>query len=65
MQYQTDKNNILGVTAFFFHKVDTDELSIKVIKEHMNQKIEPEDIDRSHRLGNPKKSVKLDLDPLQ
>ena len=32
---------------------DTDELSIKVIEEHMNQKIKPEDIDRSHRLGNP------------
>ena len=50
--------------CLLIHKVDTDELSIKVIKEHMNQKIEPEDIDRSHRLGNPKKSVKLDLDPL-
>ena len=33
---------------------DTDELSIKVIEEHMNQKIKPEDIGRSHRLGNPK-----------
>ena len=37
---------------------DTDELSIKVIEEHMNQKIKPEDIDRSHRLGNPKKIYK-------
>ena len=37
---------------------DTDELSIKVIKEHMNQNIKPEDIDRSHRLGNPKISIK-------
>ena len=33
---------------------DADELSIKVIEDHMNQKIKPEDIDRSHRLGNPK-----------
>ena len=32
---------------------DTDELSIKVIEEHINQKIKPEDIDSSHRLGNP------------
>ena len=31
---------------------DSDELSIKVTEEHMNQKIKPEDIDRSHRLGN-------------
>ena len=35
---------------------DTDDLSIKVIEEHMNQKLKPEDIDRSQRLGNPKKS---------
>ena len=37
---------------------DTDELSIKVIEEHMNQKLKPEDLDRSHRLGNPQKSIK-------
>ena len=37
---------------------DADELSIKVIEEHVNQKIKPEDIDRSHRLGNLKKSLK-------
>ena len=29
---------------------DNNELSIKVIEEHMNQKIKPEDIDKSHRL---------------
>ena len=29
---------------------DTNELSIKVIEEHTNQKIKPEDIDKSHRL---------------
>ena len=28
---------------------------MKVIEEHMNQKIKPEDIDRSQNLGNPKK----------
>ena len=38
--------------------VDTDELSIKVIEEHMNQKIIPEETDRSRRLANPKKSIK-------
>ena len=32
----------------------TNELSIKVIEEHINKRIKPEDIDRSHRLGNPK-----------
>ena len=36
----------------------TDELSIKVIEEHMNQIIKPEAIDRSHRLGNLKKIYK-------
>ena len=36
---------------------DTDELSMNVIEEHINQKIKPKDIDRSHRLGNPKKSI--------
>ena len=35
---------------------DTHELSVKVIEEHMNQKIKPGDIDRSHRLENPKKA---------
>ena len=40
---------------------DTDELSIRVIEEHMNKKIKPEDIDRSHRLGNPKKSINVKL----
>ena len=29
----------------------------------MNQKIKPEDIDRSHRLGNPKKSIKAEPQP--
>ena len=43
---------------------DTDELSIKIIEEHMNQKIKPEDIDRSHRLGNPRKSIKAKLRPI-
>ena len=37
---------------------DTYELSIKVIEEHMNQRTKPEDTDRSHRLGNLKKSIK-------
>ena len=41
---------------------DTDELSIKVIEEHMNQKIKPED--RSRRLGNPKKSIKAKPRPI-
>ena len=46
------------------HEVDEvedeeiNELSIKAIEEHMNQKIKLEDIDRLHRLGNPKKSIK-------
>ena len=30
----------------------------------MNQKIKPEDIDRSHRLGNPKNLKMLNPDPL-
>ena len=38
---------------------DTNELCIKVIEEDMNQTIKPEDIDRSHRLGNPKKKKNL------
>ena len=37
---------------------ETDELSNKVIEEYINQKIKPEDIDRSHRLGKPKRSIK-------
>ena len=37
---------------------DTNGLSVKVIEEHINQKIKPEDIDRSHRLGNQKNSIK-------
>ena len=37
---------------------DIDELSIKVIEAHMNQKIKAEDIDRSDRLGNAKNSIK-------
>ena len=37
---------------------ETDELSNKVIEEYINQKIKPEDIDRSHRLGKPKISIK-------
>ena len=41
---------------------DTDELSIKVIEEHMNQKIKPED--RSRRFGNPKKSIKAKPRPI-
>ena len=43
---------------------DTDELCIKVIEEHMNHKIKSEDIDRSHRLGNPKKSIKAKPRPI-
>ena len=43
---------------------DTDELSIKVIEEHMNQKIIPEEIDRSRRLGNPKKSIRAKPRPI-
>ena len=43
---------------------DTDELSIKVIEEDINQKIKSEDIDRSHRLGNPKKSIKAKPRPI-
>ena len=57
MQYWTNKNNILGVTALRVDDVEgegTYELSIKIIEEYMNQKIKPEDI-RSHWLGNPKK----------
>ena len=30
----------------------------------MNQKIKPEDIDSSHRLGNPKKSIKAKPQPI-
>ena len=30
----------------------------------MNQKIKPEDIDRSHRLGNRKKSIKANPQPI-
>ena len=38
-------------------KVKTpNELSIKVIEEHTNQNVKLEDINRLHRLGNPKKS---------
>ena len=37
---------------------ETDELSNKVIEEYINQKIKPEDIDRSHRLGKPQRSIK-------
>ena len=37
---------------------DTYESSIKVIEKLMDQKIKPEDMDRSHRLGNQKKSIK-------
>ena len=33
---------------------DTYESSIKVIEKLMDQKIKPEDMDRSHRLGNQK-----------
>ena len=36
----------------------------KVKEEHMNQKIKPEEIDRSHRLGNPKKSIKAKPQPI-
>ena len=43
---------------------DTNELSIKVIEEHMNQKIKLEDIDRPRRLGNPKKSIKTKPGPI-
>ena len=43
---------------------DTSELSIKVTEEHMNQKIKSEDIDRSHRLGNRKKSIKAKPQPI-
>ena len=32
--------------------------------EHMNQKIKPKDFDRSHRLGNPKKSIKAKPQPI-
>ena len=31
---------------------------MKVIEKLMDQKIKPEDMDRSHRLGNQKKSIK-------
>ena len=30
----------------------------------MNQKIKPEDIDSSHRIGNPKKSIKAKPQPI-
>ena len=36
---------------------DSNELSIRVIKEHMNQKIKPEDINMLHRLWNPKNFI--------
>ena len=34
------------------------------MEEHMNQKTKPEDIDSSHRLGNPKKSIKAKPRPI-
>ena len=37
-------------------KKDTEGLTKKVIEKHMNQQIKSEDIDRSQRLGKPKKS---------
>ena len=38
-------------------KVKTpNKLSIKLIEEHKNQNVKLEDINRLHRLGNPKKS---------
>ena len=43
---------------------DTDELSIEVIEGHMNQKFKPEDIDKSHRFGNQKKSIKAKPRPI-
>ena len=43
---------------------DTNELSIKVIEKHMNQETKAENIDRSHRLGNPKNLKILKLNPL-
>ena len=36
----------------------------KVIEEHMNQMIKPEDIDRSHGFWNPKKSIKAKARPV-
>ena len=36
----------------------------KVIEEHMNQMIKPEDIDRSHGFRNPKKSTKAKARPV-
>ena len=50
------RNCILIYGVDKIDREDTDDLSIKVIEEHMNQKLKPEDIDRSQRLGNPKKS---------
>ena len=43
---------------------DTDELSLQVIEKHMNQNIKLEDNDRSHILGNPKKSMKAKPRPI-
>ena len=43
---------------------DTNKFSVKVIEEHMSQKLKPEDTDRSHRLGNLKNIKMLNAGPL-
>ena len=43
---------------------DPNELSIKVIEEHMNQKIKPENTDRLQRLGNHNNLKKQNHNPL-
>ena len=45
--YLTKRLGVDGVVG-----ENSDELSIKVIEHRMNQKIKPEDIDRSHWHGN-------------
>ena len=50
--YLTKRLGVDGVVG-----ENSDELSIKVIEHRMNQKIKPEDIDRSHWHGNSLKSI--------
>ena len=71
MQYQTDRNNIFALNCRLIHGLDEidgedpNELSIKVIEEHMNQKIKPENTDRLQRLGNHNNLEKQNHNPLQ
>ena len=53
-QQYSRRNCLLIHGADEVESEDTNELSIKVVEEHMNQKIKPEDIYGSYRLGNQK-----------